>query len=131
MPVFTVSVTDKEYGTGVHYDKARALAKEAGYEKPFVCFEGADQNAILSVARKLDLVARIVAIDMTDGLVHSVRCDAGDIIVVCYDDSDTVVSSDSATEIPVEIDGTVKRRTHVQTADIDPALKSVRVRLET
>jgi len=33
MPVFTVSVTGEEYALGNHYDRAEALAEEAGYEK--------------------------------------------------------------------------------------------------
>lgn len=76
MPIFTVTVTEAEYHLGVHYDKAEALAAEDGYERPFVCFDAAEQGAILSVARTLDLVPQVVVIDMTDGLVQSVCCDA-------------------------------------------------------
>lgn len=30
MPIFTVTVTDEEYDLGIHYDKAQALAEDAG-----------------------------------------------------------------------------------------------------
>lgn len=126
MPVFTVSVTDKEYGAGVHYDKARALAKDAGYERPFVCFEGTEQSAILLAAQKLNLVPRVVVVDMTEGLVHSVRCDAGTVRVICYDEAENTSSSDSVVELPVPGGEIVTTWAHIQTADIDPALKKLR-----
>ncbi|EXL06485.1 hypothetical protein BG46_17180 [Brucella anthropi] len=127
MPVFTVTVTDKEYGTGAHYEKAWALAKEAGYERPFVCFEGADQKAILSAAGKLDLVPRVVAVDFTDGQVHSVRCDAGEIKVICYDTSSTEDYPFVVLDLPVGENGSsVRCWAHVQPADVDPGLAKAR-----
>lgn len=56
MPVFTVTTTDQEYHLGIHYEKAEALADDAGYEAPFVCFDGAEQAAILAAVRTLRLV---------------------------------------------------------------------------
>jgi len=57
MPVFTVVATRKECGLGVHYDKAEALAEDAGYEAPFICFDADEQNAIVSAVRELDLMS--------------------------------------------------------------------------
>lgn len=77
MPIFTVRTTREEYDLGVHYDKAKDLAEEARYEGPFVCFDAAEQGAILSAARELGLVPQVVVVDMTDGQIHSICCDAG------------------------------------------------------
>lgn len=127
MPIFTVKVTAKEYKLGIHYDKAEALAKAAGYEKPFVCFDHSEQSAILSAARALDLVPQVVVIDMTDGLVHSVCCDAGSIKVICYDQSDTDEASDAVSNHPVGENGELVRCwAHVQIADVDAGLKKAR-----
>lgn len=127
MPVFTVNVSDDEYDLGIHYDKAKAMAEEAGYERPFVCFDAAEHNAILSAVRNLDLVPRVVVMDFTDGLVHSVRCDAGDVKVIWYDESETEGVFDAIVEIPVGNDSeTVRCRAHIQNADIDPALRKLR-----
>jgi hypothetical protein len=53
LPVFIVQVTDEEYDLGIHYEKAEALAEAAGYERPFVCFDDAEQDAIRETARRL------------------------------------------------------------------------------
>ncbi|MCL1960604.1 MAG: hypothetical protein FWG56_02220 [Desulfovibrionaceae bacterium] len=50
LPIFTVKATQEEYDLGIHYDKAETLAEEAGYEKPFVCFDAAQQHAITTCA---------------------------------------------------------------------------------
>lgn len=127
MPVFSVTVTDRDCNFGIHYDKAKAMAEEAGYERPFVCFDAAEHNAILSAARSLDLVPRVVVVDFTDGLVHSVRCDAGDVKVIWYDESETEGVFDAIVEIPVGNDSeTVRCRAHIQNADMDPTLKKLR-----
>ncbi len=127
MPVFSVTVSDTDYAYGIHYDKAKALAADAGYERPFVCFDDTEQNAILSAARSLNLVPRLVVVDMTDGAIHSVRCDAGDINVICYDESDTNPSSESVMERLIGFEGeTLNCWAHVQKADIDPGLKKAR-----
>ncbi len=127
MPIFTVTVTDEEYDLGIHYEKAEASAEEAGYEKPFVCFDDAEQDAILSAARTLDLVPQVVVIDMTDGLVHSACCDAGSIKVICYDEGDTDEASEAVAEYPVGENGQLVRCwAHVQIADVDPGLTNAR-----
>lgn len=127
MPIFTVTATLKEYALGIHYKKAEALAEEAGYEKPFVCFVAAEQAAILSAARTLDLIPQVVVIDMTEGLVHSVFCDAGEIKVICYDESDIDETSDAVDEHPVGENGQLVRCwAHVQISDVDPGLKKAR-----
>lgn len=124
MPVFTVTATPKEYACGIHYNKAEALAEEAGYEKPFVCFDDTEHSAVLSATRSLNLVPQIVVIDVTNGLIHSVRCDAGDIKVICYDEEDTNEASDAVADYPVdENGGMVRCWAHIQSADIDPGLK--------
>ena len=89
VPVFKVRITQEEYDLGIHYDKARDLAEEARYEGPFICFDAAEYGPILSAARELGLVPQVVVVDMTDGQIHSIRCDTGEIKVVCYDTSDT------------------------------------------
>ncbi|MCW5706935.1 hypothetical protein [Shinella sp.] len=127
MPVFTVSVTDKEYATGAHHEKARALAREAGYEKPFICFDDAERGAILTAARTLGLVPNVVAVDFTNGQVHSIRCDAGEIKVICYDTSNTEDYPFVVLNLPVGENGTnVRCWAQVQPADVDPGLAKAR-----
>lgn len=127
LPVFSVTATPKEICLGVHYDRAKALAQEADYEEPFVCFDADEQGAILSAARHLDQVPQVVVIDITRGLVHSVCCDAGEIKVICYDESDTDEDSEAVAEHPVGEGGKLVRCwAHVQTADVDPGLKKAR-----
>ena len=53
LPVFAVHVTAEEYELGIHYEKAEALAEEAGYEGPFISFDPAEHKAIVSAARTL------------------------------------------------------------------------------
>ncbi|MBN0056028.1 hypothetical protein JTL73_33815, partial [Pseudomonas aeruginosa] len=101
MPIFTVRTTQEEYDLGIHRDKAKDLAEEAGYEWPFVCFDAAEQGAILSAARELGLVRQVVVVDMTDGQIHSIRCDAGEIKVICYDTRDTDEYSAAVADRPL------------------------------
>ena len=54
LPVFVVTATAEEYALGIHYDRAEALAKEADYEGPFVCFDADEQEAIREAARRLE-----------------------------------------------------------------------------
>lgn len=127
MPIFTVAVTEAECHLGVHYDRAETLAAEAGYERPFLCFDATEQGAILSAARALDLVPQVVVIDMTNGLVHSVCCDAGRIKVICYDEGDTDEASEAVGDHPVGENGQLVRCwAHIQMADVDPGLKQAR-----
>lgn len=127
MPVFTVTAAAEEHDLGTHYEKAEALAADAGYERPYLCFDATEQGAILSAVRTLDLVPQVVVIDMTEGLVHSVCCDAGEIKVICYDESDTDEASDAVAEHPVGENGqSVRCWAHVQIADIDPGLVKAR-----
>ncbi|VFR32173.1 hypothetical protein ANK1_4095 [plant metagenome] len=127
MPIFTVTATAEEYHLGIHYTKAEALAEDEGYERPFVCFDTAEQGAILAAARALDLVPQVVVIDVTDGLIHSVCCDVGEIKVICYDGSDTDEASDAVNDHPVGEGGALVRCwAHVQTADPDAGLKIAR-----
>ncbi|MDR0779318.1 MAG: hypothetical protein LBF16_01290 [Pseudomonadales bacterium] len=127
MPIFTVNATEEEYNLGVHYDKAEALAADEGYEQPFLCYDASEQSALVAAVKELDLAAQVVAIDVTDGLIHSVRCDAGEIKVICYDESDTDEASAAVADHPVGENGKrVRCWAHSQTADVDPGLKSVR-----
>jgi hypothetical protein len=127
MPIFTVATNDHEIVDGTHYDKAEALAHEAGYEGPYICFDTDEHNAILAAVRTLDLVPQVVVIDMSDGLVHSIRCDTGEIKVICYDESDTDEFSEAVAEHPVGEDGQpVRCWTHMQIAEVDPGLAKAR-----
>lgn len=58
MPIFTVTATAEEYDLGIHYEKAEAMAEDAGYEKPFVCFDDGEQGAILAAVHTLNLVSK-------------------------------------------------------------------------
>lgn len=53
LPVFAVHVTAEEYDLGIHYDIAEAMVAQMGYERPFVCFDPSEQNAIVSAGRTL------------------------------------------------------------------------------
>ncbi|EZO23261.1 hypothetical protein [Pseudomonas aeruginosa] len=124
MPVFKVSITQEEYDQGVHYDKAKVLAEDAQYEGPFVSFDAAEHGAILTAARELRLVPQVVVVDMTDGQIHSIRCDSGEIQVICYDTSDTDEYSAAVMNRPVGENGQpVRCWSHTQLAQVDPGLK--------
>lgn len=125
IPIFIITATPEEVANGKHYDHAEALAGDAGYEGPFVCFDEVEQGVIAQAARRLDLVPRVVAIDLTDMTVKSVRCDAGEVKVICYDRHEPDPGMDGGVELPVGENGRLIRcRAHVQTADIDPDLKA-------
>ncbi|MFW7348460.1 MAG: hypothetical protein ACODTU_20470 [Pigmentiphaga sp.] len=127
MPVFKARVTQEEYDLGVHYEKAKSLAGKAGYEGPFVCYDVAEYGAILSAARKLGLVPQVVVIDMTDGQIHSIRCDSGEIKVIYYDTSDTDEYSAAVTNQPLGENGQLVRCwSHTQLAQVDSGLKLAR-----
>ncbi|MCF5091302.1 hypothetical protein GIW57_14130 [Stenotrophomonas sp. PA-6-5C] len=127
VPVFKVKITQKEYDLGIHYDKARDLAEEARYEGPFICFDAAEYGPILSAARELDLVPQVVVVDMTDGQIHSIRCDSGEIKVICYDTSDTEEYSAEVANQPLGENGQfVRCWSHTQLAQVDPGLKLAR-----
>lgn len=127
MPIFKVRITQEEYDLGIHYDKARDLAEEARYEGPFVCFDTAEYGPILPTARELGLVPQVVVIDMTDGQIHSIRCDSGEIKVICYDTSDTEEYSAAVANQPLGENGQfVRCWSHTQLAQVDPGLKLAR-----
>lgn len=127
MPVFTVRTTQEDYDLGRHYDQAEALAQEAGYDGPFVCFDHTEHAAILSAAQELGLVPQVVVVDMTDGQIHSVCCDAGKIKVICYDTRDTDEQSAAVADRPVGENGQLVRCwAHTQFAQVDPGLKRAR-----
>ncbi|CAM5285191.1 hypothetical protein [Eoetvoesiella caeni] len=124
LPVFKISITQEEYDLGIHYDKAKDLAEEARYEGPFVCYDAAEHGPILSTARELGLVPQVVVVDMTDGQIHSIRCDSGEIKVICYDTSDTDEYSAAVAVRPLGENGEfVRCWAHTQLAQIDPGLK--------
>lgn len=127
IPIFEVAVTDDEYDLGAHYDKAEALAEDAGYEKPFVCFDDAEHGAILRAAMELELVPRVVAVDLTGSFVRSVRCDAGEIKVICFETNGVENWPIGVVDMPVGENGSiVKCAVHVQIADVDPGLAKAR-----
>jgi len=127
VPVFKVRITQEEYDLGIHYDKAKDLAEDARYEGPFVCFDAAEYGPILSAARELGLVPQVVVVDMTDGQIHSIRCDSGEIKVICYDTSDTEEYSAAVANRPLGENGQfVRCWSHTQLAQVDPGLKLAR-----
>ncbi|WZB70153.1 hypothetical protein WJ968_31445 [Achromobacter xylosoxidans] len=127
VPVFKVRITQEEYDLGIHYDKARDLAEDARYEGPFVCFDAAEYGPILSTARELGLVPQVVVVDMTEGQIHSIRCDSGEIKVICYDTSDTEEYSAAVANRPLGENGQfVRCWSHTQLAQVDPGLKLAR-----
>lgn len=124
VPVFKVRITQEEYNLGSHYDKAKDLAEEARYEGPFVCFDAAEYDPILSAARELGLVPQVVVVDITDGQIHSIRCDSGEIKVICYDTSDTDEYSAAVANRPLDENGQLVRCWSLtQQAQVDPGLK--------
>ncbi|NPX93941.1 hypothetical protein DZ977_003380 [Pseudomonas aeruginosa] len=127
MPIFKVRITQEEYDLGIHYDKARELAEEARHEGPFVCFDTAEYGPILSAARELGLVPQVVVVDMTDGQIHSIRCDSGEMKVICYDTSDTAEYSSAVANRPLGENGKfVRCWSRTQLAQVDPGLKLAR-----
>lgn len=127
IPIFLITATPEEVADGAHYDRAEALADAAGYEGPFICFDEDEFGVIAHAATRLGLVPRVVVIDLTEGLVHSVRCDTGNIKVICYDESETDENLDTVVELPVGSNGrTIRCRAHIQTTDVDQGLEKAR-----
>jgi len=127
LPVFEVAASADEIAEGVHYDRARELAEQCGYEGPLLCFDPDEQVAIVCAAQTLDLIPQVVVVDLSGGLVNSVRCDAGAIKVVCFDEDDIDEASEAVAERPVGENGeSVRCWAHVQAAEVDPGLKNVR-----
>jgi hypothetical protein len=58
LPIFVVTASPEEVSLGIHYDLAEALAGDAGYEGPFICYDADEYGPILEAARELD---RLVA----------------------------------------------------------------------
>lgn len=50
----TVKVSEKQLLRGEHYDQSEKLAKENGYEGPFVCFDSHEQKNIARQVTELD-----------------------------------------------------------------------------
>jgi hypothetical protein len=64
---------------------------------------------------------------MTDGQIHSIRCDTGEIKVVCYDTSDTdEYSAAVADRRSARTAKFVRCWAHAQLARVDPGLKLAR-----
>lgn len=126
-PVLAVLASQDEIDAGRHYEQAINLAQDLGYHGPMICFDADEPSAILAAAKALNLVPQVVAVDFTGGQVNSVRCDAGEIKVVCYDESDTDEYSAAVVDLPVGDNGSlVKCWAHAQTADVDPGLAKAR-----
>jgi hypothetical protein len=108
-------------------DRAKALARDAGYEGPFICCDADEYGPIVEAARELDRVPQVVVIDFTEGQVHSVRCDAGTVKVICYDASHIEENEAATVELPVGENGELVRCwAHVQNADRDRGLIAAR-----
>lgn len=61
---------------------------------------------------------------MTEGEIHSIRCDAGEIKVICYD---TDEYSAAVADLPIGANGQLVRRwAHTQLAQVDSGLKLAR-----
>lgn len=46
MPVFDFTLLERDYQLGVHYDMAKDMAAEDGYESPFVCFDQSEASVL-------------------------------------------------------------------------------------
>jgi len=124
LPIFYVNATDYEVAVGMHYGKAEAMAEQRGYEKPFICYDSTTQGVIVSAARALDLVTQVVAIDLSDSEIRSIRCDAGRVKVVCFGE---IGIEEGATYLPVGVGGKlVLCKADVQVATVDWGLKEAR-----
>lgn len=54
MFVCEVEVSQKDFDLGKHYDISEALAEEAGYEGPFVCFDEIEHSNIARIVSELN-----------------------------------------------------------------------------
>ncbi len=105
MPVFDIEADEQERRDGVHYRKAAEQATQKGYEWPYVCFDDSEQAVILKCAQALGIATQVVAIDMTGGAIHSVRADAGEVRVICYDTDLELCDEDSVGFRPLGDEG--------------------------
>ena len=89
--------------------------------------DGGEIEMQVAVACELGLVPQVVVVDMTDGQIHSIRCDSGEIKVICYDTSDTDEYSAAVANRPLGENGQfVRCWSHTQLARVDPGLKLAR-----
>jgi hypothetical protein len=126
IPVFTVCATPEEIASGMHYEKAQARAEQDGYQSPFVFFDAGEQRAILAAARHLDMVPELVTVEMDDGQVQAVHCDAGIVNVICYEIKNFNKHADRASGSPFLVEGQpIQLKAHVRIADVDPGIRSL------
>ncbi len=61
--------SEADYDLGDHYDRAEALAEAAGYERPFVSFDPAEQGSLIAaaeIATQTAYAAQLRAADAID-----------------------------------------------------------------
>lgn len=124
-PVFTVTATTEQVADGEHYKIAQRLAADAGYEKPFLCFDANEGAALGAAARALGHAPTVVAVDLSGGRFNSALCDGGSLKVICYDADDDGAQADNNCRLP--LDGpdaeAVECWTSAQEAQCDPFVR--------
>lgn len=96
------------------------LAKDAGYERPFACFDDIEHKAIRSAAAELNLIPRVVA-----GVLPTDRFTRFVAMPVTSRSSATRNRNEGIYRRTSRCEGgeTVKCQAHIQIADVDPGLK--------
>lgn len=104
---YELDFTPEDMADGLHYDRAEAMAEADGYCPPFLSFDHTEASEIKRAAEELGLLPSLVAVDLTDGVIHSVTCDRGEIDVVIYDQNTLDLDEDSPNlrSLPVGPDG--------------------------
>ncbi len=54
MVCYDVEYTRDQYNEGEHYEMAKTMAEEEGYEAPFVCFDSSEYYQVIKMAEKLN-----------------------------------------------------------------------------
>ncbi len=53
MICYDVEYTADQYNEGEHYEMAKTMAEEDGYEAPFVCFDSSEYNQVINMGDAL------------------------------------------------------------------------------
>lgn len=128
MRVYEVEVDDS---SAVDQELSRNQAMRAamvdGMNPPFIAFLPDQMKSLVDTVKAMELVPQVIAVDVSGGVVQSVRCDAGAVNVVTYETED-IEGEDDVGEYPVGWNGELVlcHVSHMGSPALDPGLAAVR-----
>lgn len=64
--ICSVTATEKEVKSGLHYERAEKKATANGYEAPFICFDASEQQTLIAKLVSLELPIPFTLVDKAD-----------------------------------------------------------------